>query len=159
MKPKEFLFKKKGSFFRGDIPRDYKIRKKGTIYLSNTHLRINLKNGGELNIPLNTIKNLNLYNIRPVLFGSEISQILIQAETNELYTFGTYTHSELKKLYRLLSEAIASLPDGGDVHVGPRSISSSMSASNLCELILLIIAVIFSIGWLMLNAIGWIMGS
>jgi len=118
MKPKEFLFKKKGSCIKGIIKdgggkryrRDIKSRKKGIIYLTNTQLRITFKNGGELVIPLNTIKNLNLFKAK--------NWIEIYTDTDESYSFHSPDYTS--RLYRLLSEVIANLSDGGDVHVGPK---------------------------------------
>lgn len=123
MKPKEFLFKQKGYLYNGEIltKRDYRNLggRKGTIYLSNTQIRIIFKNGGEHTIPLSTIKKLTLHNFKvPYTVMTTIPQILIQTDTNESYTFRT---ESLKKLYNLLSEVIANLSDGKDIHIGPRS--------------------------------------
>ena len=137
MKPKEFIFKKKGYCFKGFGKRDYKNRKKGIIYLSNTQFRIIFKNGGERIIPLDTIKDLSLYKIRNDL-------IFIQTETNEEYTFGTYTPDYIMKLYRLLSEVMASLSDGRDAHVAPIP-RSGLDLASWCYIIIVIIVAIFAL--------------
>lgn len=153
MKPKDFLFKKSGFFLKGNVVR--KNRKKGIIYLYNTQLRIKFNNGGERIIPLNAIKKLNLREFKGNLL------ILIRTDTNELCSFGT-TSGYTKGLYRKLSEAIASLPDGGDVQVGPRSISGSRSksGSDWCCIIFAILAVLFgAIGYWFVTVLAPALGG
>ncbi|MHA1508882.1 MAG: hypothetical protein ACTSO6_09300 [Promethearchaeota archaeon] len=116
MKPKEFLFKGKGVCYRGS---DFKNRRKGRgiIYLSNTQLRCIFKNGGEVVIPLNAIKNLNFHKVG-ALFGEKgVKRISVQTDTDELYTFLTV---ELNTLYNLLSKVITNIPVEGGVQVGQK---------------------------------------
>ena len=136
-KPKEFLYEQKGYFFKGNINsrRDYyKNRKVGIIYLFNTQLRILFKKGGEPIIPLNTIKKLNLVKNR--------YKILIQTDTDDLYTFEPTDY--VKKLYRLLSEVIANLPDGGDVHVTATTTPPDLTRC-CCIIVMMIVGLIVGI--------------
>jgi len=138
MKPKEFLFKKKGSCIKGTLIGgliDIKNRKKGIIYLSNTQLRITFKNGGERIIPLNTIKKLNL-----------ITKywISIHTDTDESYTFGALDNT--MTLYRLLSEVIANLSDGGDVQIGPKP--GVEWSGIICWIIFIIASIFAAIFWI-----------
>ena len=146
-KSKEFLFKEKGRCYKGD----YKTRKRVTIYLSHTHLRFSYKNGGEVVIPLNAIIKLDICQELVLSWGGH-EYIQIQTDTDETHMLFS---DSIKKLYKRLSEAIASLPDGGDVHVGHKTTPVPKSVCAVCECILIIISIIFGIfGFLFLRVMG-----
>ena len=148
MKPKEFLFKQKGYCYKGlynkgCYKRDYKNGKGGIIYLSNTQLRIISKNDGEYIIPSNTIKKLNLHKVTALVGEKARPRISIQTDTDELYTFTT---ANLQKLYNLLYKVIANMPDGGDVHVGSRSVFDPKWICWIIWIVVVVFAAIIYVG-------------
>ena len=145
MKPEEFLFKQKGSLFKGIVEseRGYKNRKRGVIYLSNTQLMIVFKKGGECIIPLNTIKSMILF--RATGNRPNDRRFSIRTHTDESYVFFT---NNIRKTYRRLCEVLNNLPNGR-TFIPPRHRQGlELSFETIVKKLILIIASLAIIGFL-----------
>jgi len=143
MKPEEFLFKQKGSLFKGIIEseRGYKNRKRGVIYLSNTQLMIVFKKGGECIIPLNTIKSMTLFHATDNRPNNR--RFSIRTHTDESYVFFT---NNITKTYRRLCEVLNNLPNGR-TFIPPRR-RLGLSFETIVKILILITASLAIIGFL-----------
>ncbi len=143
MKPEEFLFKQKGSLFKGIVEseRGYKNRKRGVIYLSNTQLMIVFKKGGECIIPLNKIKSMTLFrrNMYPSVTGNRPNdrRFSIRTHTDESYVFFT---NNIRKTYRRLCEVLNNLPNGKTFIPPRRRQGLELSFETIVKILKLIIA-------------------